>query len=475
MNSSTLQSPTGDLALCWLRNDLRSADNPALNHALQHHAQVLCLYIHEGDDNPADLPASAWWRQQAILDLANQLAGRLLYRCGDAQQILYQVIQTYAVKAVYWNRVYDPVGIQRDTQIKAWLQAQCMPVQSFPGNILFEPWRILKPDNTPYRVFTPFYKACLAHGLPSAAPLPTIDAKSLLPVDFDRQAVLAQAPQKSWVKQLAGHWQATRQAGLKQLGLFVEQGLSGYARKRDFPAQSGVSRLAPYLHFGQISAREIVAACQINIASEAYLRQLVWCDFAHYILYHWPATLKQPMDARFANFAWRDDGQALHAWRSGQTGIPIVDAAMRELWQTGYMHNRARMLVASLLCKHLLIDWRKGADWFMYTLLDADLANNTMGWQWVAGCGVDAAPYFRIFNPMTQGQRFDADGAYVRRWVPELGALPDRYIHSPWTAPGDLLASVGIRLGVDYPGPIIDLAEGRKRALAAWEDIRKHD
>lgn len=465
-----------DIALCWFRNDLRNTDNPALHYATRQHQKVLCLYINTGPEKPSekppDLAASAWWQQHAIVDLAKQLNGKLLYRRGEPKQVLQDVIQQHNVTAVYWNRAYDPASIQRDSAIKSWLKAQDITTRSFAGSVLFEPWQILKSDGTPYRVFTPFYKACQAKGLLSAMPLPTIDTASLKPVDFDRQAVMADAPQKNWAGAFSQHWQATREAGLEQLASFIQDNMPKYAKARDFPGKPGISRLSPYLHFGQISVREIAAACYAKTGHEPYLRQLVWRDFAHHILYHWPDTIDQPMDERFANFTWRHDAVQLNAWKKGQTGIPMVDAAMRELWHTGYMHNRTRMLVASLLSKHLLIDWRKGAEWFMYTLLDADLANNTMGWQWVAGCGVDAAPYFRIFNPVAQGERFDAQGNYVRHWVPELKQLPDEYLHAPWNAPAETLHAAGVQLGKNYPQPIVDLAEGRKQALAQWESIK---
>jgi deoxyribodipyrimidine photo-lyase len=466
---------THDIALCWFREDLRITDNPALSYALQNHAQVVCVYLQTSKIS-IDPPASVWWQQHAILDLAKQLQGRLIYRIGDVQTQLQAIITEYKICALYWNRVYDPIGIARDTALKRWLKSLGIQVQSFPGNILFEPWQIVKHDQTPYRVFTPFYKACLAQGIP-INPLPLIDQAHLarlVPVTFDEKSVRDKIPTAHWANNFSTYWQPTRTAGLAQLNTFIEHAMPIYDKGRDIPAAAQVSHLAPYLQAGQLSAREIIAATQPYNTATAFVRQIIWREFAHYVLYHWPHTCDQPMDTRYIHFPWQTNPTALHAWQRGQTGIPFVDAGMRQLWQTGYMHNRLRMVAASFLCKHLMIDWRVGADWFMYTLLDANLANNSLGWQWVAGSGVDAAPYFRIFNPVTQGQRFDPNGETIRQWIPALKALPNQWIHQPWAAPTKLLHTQGIQLGRDYPYPIVDLATGRKAALTAWETIKHH-
>ncbi len=458
------------IGLCWFRQDLRVTDNLALTRALQQHDRVLCLYVHENLNDP-DPPASCWWQQRAVQDLADQLHGHLLYRTGDIQHNLQQIVAAYAVGAVYWNRLYDPVSIARDTKLKAWFSEQSVQVHSFPGQLLFEPWQLLKRDGTPYRVFTPFYRACLAQGLPGdVVPMP--DLSRLVPVTDARAQIEQDSLTAAWTQSFRDQWAPRRQAGQDRLAAFIARDMPVYHQARDIPATGQVSHLAPYLHSGQLSVREVIAAVCDRPGADAFVRQLIWREFAHYVLYHWPHTLDQPMDGRYSHFPWRTDPTALQAWQRGQTGIPLVDAGMRELWQTGYLHNRLRMIVASLLCKHLLIDWRVGAAWFMYTLFDADLANNTMGWQWVAGSGVDAAPYFRIFNPVSQGKRFDPDGAYVRRWVPELAALPDRWIQQPWAAPAELLAAHDIQLGCDYPRPVVELAAGRQAALAAWEQMK---
>ena len=462
-----------DTALYWFRQDLRLTDNPALTHALQQHARVVCVYL-QAPFSETDPPASLWWQQHAILDLAAQLQGRLIYRTGDIQANLQTLIAEYAIQAVYWNRAYDPASIARDTTIKTMLRDCGVQVQSLPGNNLYEPWQVVKQDGTPYRVFTPLYKACLAQGIPAepGSAISAADLDRILPVTFDEQRVREYLPTANWANAFGKLWQPTRAAGVARLSDFIEHDMPDYHIGRDIPASDQVSRLAPYLAIGQLSAREIVAAALPHPESTAFVRQLIWREFAQYVLYHWSHTLDQPMDARYTAFPWQTDQSALQAWQRGQTGIPFVDAGMRQLWHTGYLHNRLRMVVASFLCKHLLIDWRAGAAWFMYTLLDAELANNTLGWQWVAGSGVDAAPYFRIFNPVTQGQRFDPQGDYIRQWVPELARLPNKWLHQPWAAPAQLLQQHGLHLNQDYPSPIVDLSTGRQAALAAWESIK---
>jgi len=461
-----------DTALCWLRNDLRLDDNPALAYALRHHAKVLCVYI-DSERDDADPPAKAWWLRGALLDLQQQLQGRLLYRVGEEQAQLQELISQFRIAAVYWNRRYEPGPRERDAETKQWLAGQGVRVASFPGNLLFEPWEVAKADDTPYRVFTPFYKAARTKALVDPQPgVAAADLARLVPVPPDAGQCIEDIPRRAWMNGFATHWQPTREAALRHLEAFAAGPIASYADARNMPAAQGCSQMSPYLHFGQLSPREI--ACRVSglEGAEPYLRELIWREFAFHIQYHWPQSVDQPMDLRFERMAWRKDEGSLVAWQRGQTGIPMVDAGMRELWHTGFMHNRLRMVVASFLCKHLLIDWREGARWFEYTLLDADLANNRMGWQWSAGSGVDAAPYFRIFNPVAQGQRFDSRGAYVRRWLPELARLPGKWVHQPWEASTVILQQAGVVLGGNYPNPIIDLKAGRQRALQLWEQIK---
>lgn len=443
-----------DLAIVWLRRDLRLGDNPALSQALARHQQVLCVYIHDNQlDKELPGQAAGWWRQQALLDLQQQLQGKLLLLAGEPLTLLSELVDGYGATALYWNRLYEPDEIARDSRIKSALSEKGIAVQSFAAALLFEPWQLLKQDGAPFKVFTPFYKQCLKQGL-SSDPLPPVQVdESLLAVEFDQALLRRISPQKAWKDSFAEFWQATSM-GVQQRLDELEQVVPNYARQRDFPAQPGVTRLAPYLHFGQISPRQILARIEPLAGKDALARQLVWRDFAHSVLYHWPDTVAQPMDPRFAAWPWRKDDAGLRAWQQGQTGVPIIDAAMRELWYSGYMHNRCRMLVASYLTKHLLIDWREGARWFMYTLLDADVANNTLGWQWCAGSGVDAAPYFRIFNPDLQARKFDAEQAYIKHWLAYPAPLEPDFEVAPRAFK-----------------PIVDLQAGRERALALWKEM----
>jgi deoxyribodipyrimidine photo-lyase len=343
--------------------------------------------------------------------------------------------------------------------------------ESAQAALLVEPWTLLKADETPYQVFTPFWKAGLRK-LPPAAPLPfpQLTGPQRWPDSLPLDA-LQLLPRLPWDAGLAATWKPGEVGAQAQLEQFCETALTDYAQWRDWPSREGVSRLSPHLHFGEISPRQIWAAVThatrgdpfSNQGAETYLREIGWREFAHYVLYHWPQTPEQPLQERFAAYPWRDDGaELLKAWQQGQTGYPMVDAGMRQLWQTGWMHNRVRMLAASFLIKNCRIPWQEGARWFWDTLVDADLASNTLGWQWTAGCGTDAAPYFRVFNPIRQGEQFDPDGVYVRRWIPELAMLPASVIHQPWTG-----SSTG-----DYPAPVIDFATSRADALQGWSQIR---
>ncbi|MDX1698595.1 MAG: deoxyribodipyrimidine photo-lyase, partial [Thiohalobacterales bacterium] len=347
-------------------------------------------------------------------------------------------------------------------------------------------WQLLKKDETPYRVFTPFWKALQKTGparAASAAPERLPAAPDIPPFDEAAIDALGLLPKIPWDSAFPDHWQPGEDGAWQSLEAFCAEGLVDYREDRDRPAVAGTSRLSPHLHFGEISPVRLwdhmqqwaagESASGALAASEAWLRELAWREFSHHLLYHFPHTTLEPLDERFRDFPWRDDDEDLNRWQRGQTGIPIVDAGMRELWATGYMHNRVRMIVASLLTKNLRIAWQEGARWFWDTLVDADLGNNTMGWQWTAGSGADAAPYFRIFNPVLQGEKFDPDGSYVRRWVPELEGLDRKWIHQPWSADPALLMDAGIRLGVDYPEPVVDLQASRREALAAWEKIKR--
>lgn len=470
------------LAIVWFRRDLRLIDNPAVARAAANHKQVLGVYIHAPDEDGewAAGGASRWWLHHALQDLNAQLDGNLLLCEGPSLAALQRLAEQTGADAVYWNRQYEAYAIDRDKCIKQTLRDQGLVAESDNAALLFEPWEVKTKQGGPYRVFTPFWKRLLEFGLPKAdAGQPSDIAwlnisrkrKSLGAVGLDDLKLL---PTIAWAGGIADAWQPSRAGAEARLDEFLATGLEYYDSGRDYPMQETVSRLSPYLHFGQLGPREIVAACGRKKAASAFLRELGWREFAHHLLFHFPHTSHEPLDERFADFPWRKARADLNAWQRGRTGIPIVDAGMRQLWVTGWMHNRVRMIVASLLTKNLLLPWQHGAQWFWDTLVDADLANNSLGWQWTAGSGADAAPYFRIFNPVSQGEKFDAGGEYVRRWVPELKQLSDKWIHRPWEAPTDALHQAGITLGEDYPSPIVDLKESRKRALSVWEDIKNN-
>jgi deoxyribodipyrimidine photo-lyase len=468
-------------ALVWFRRDLRLHDNPALSQAVAAHARVIPVYIHAPQEEAPWVPggASRWWLHHSLAALDTALRQRhsqLLLRQGDSLAVLRALIRETGATAVYWNRLYEPQLIARDKTIKAALREEGLEVQSDNAALLFKPWTLCKDDGNPYQVFTPFWKACTRLS-PPPPPLPApvaLKAPPFWPESLPL-AALRLLPRILWYQGMAETWQPGEEAALDQLAHFCTYLLDSYPQTRDLPGVDGVSRLSPRLHFGEISPRQIWIAVSNQIqgdplqhkASATYLRELGWREFAHYVLYHWPHTAEQPMQERFAAYPWRQDyDELLSAWQQGRTGIPLVDAGMRELWHTGWMHNRARLVTASWLTKNCRIPWQEGARWFWDTLVDADLANNTLGWQWTAGCGTDAAPYFRIFNPVRQGERFDPDGTYVRRWLPELAAVPTPCLHQPWTLPA------AQRPLFDYPQPLVDLDASRAEALQGYERIR---
>ncbi len=464
-------------ALVWFRNDLRLTDNPALRAAVDSGARIVPVYIHAPDEEAGEWPegaASRWWRHRSLEALEGELrqrGARLLLRQGASLETLRALAAECGAERLYFNRLYEPALSQRDGAVTAAMEADGVRVHTHNGALLFEPGSILSGAGRPYRVFTPFWKACLAHGV-ERRPLPAprrLSTPGRWPESMPLSA-LALNPQIAWDTGLAHQWTPGEAGARARLKTFCRDALTHYPRHRDLPAMAATSGLSPHLHFGDISPGQVLAALRAAGAdhpgAEAAARQIVWREFAHHVLHHFPHTSDRPLDPRFENFPWRRDAKGLRAWQAGNTGIPMVDAGMRELWHTGWMHNRVRMITASLLTKHLGIHWLEGARWFWDTLVDADLANNSLNWQWVAGCGADAAPYFRIFNPVRQGERFDPQGDYVRRWLPALAALPSRWIHQPWAAPAQVLSDAGVELGKDYPRPLVDLDAGRREALA---------
>jgi len=472
--------------ILWLRRDLRLTDNPALLQALDDAEQIVPVYIHAPEEEGRWRPgaASRWWLHHSLKSLdeaLRQRGSRLLIRHGSSLTCLSQLIEELGAEGVYWNRLYEPAIIARDKMIKQSLRERGITAESFNAALLFEPWQIRTGQGTPYKVFTPFWRACTPQlsdvGKVRAAPrkIPTAASVTSTPL-----AELNLLPRISWDGGLAAAWAPGEAAALQLLKQFSEQRIEDYADDRNRPDVVGTSRLSPHLHFGEIGPRQVVAtvlqlaasAAREQRGADTYVKEIGWREFAHHLLYHFPHTAAEPMDPRFNRFAWSNDRSALEAWQCARTGIPIIDAGMRELWATGWMHNRVRMVVASFLTKNLRVNWLEGAHWFWDTLVDADLANNTLGWQWTAGCGADAAPFVRVFNPVLQAERFDPERVYLRRWLPELALLPDELIHRPWEAGEEDLAAAGVVLGRNYPRPFVDLAASRTTALATYDVLR---
>jgi len=469
-------------AIFWFRQDLRLSDNPALLAACSEYDHLIPIYIDDNEHLSSQLgEASRAWLHQSLSELNNQLndlGSELLFFSGEASAVIEQICEQTDVDAVLWNRCYEPEAIKRDSDIKTMLKSKDIHAQSENALLLNEPWKVLKGDGTPYRVFTPYWKQVALLGLnrpPVATPsnIPTLPNSDLKSISLESLGLF---PVKPWPKEMLGFWKIGEQQAQSRLGEFLDQsGGEDYVDKRDLPAVVGTSKMSPHLHFGEISPRQIIWQTlqerplnELDKGTETFIKEVVWREFAYYIMYHFPDTQHEAMYPQFRNFPWREDiAEHLEKWQKGQTGYPIIDAGMRELYATGWMHNRVRMIVASFLCKNLLINWQLGEEWFRDTLVDADFASNTLGWQWSSGCGADASPYFRVFNPVTQSKKFDKQGEYIRRWVPELKDLDNKAIHEPW------LASSVVRSRLKYPEPIVDLAATRLRALDAYSEIKK--
>lgn len=478
-----------NLAIVWLRQDLRVTDHPALMYACQHAGQVLPLFIwdpaSEGQWSPG--AASRWWLHHSLQRLSVQmesLGSPLWIAQGDSENILKTLSAEFNADLVVWNRRYEPNAIQRDAHIKTALRAAKVQCESFNGSLWHEPWVMKTGKGDPFKVFTPMWKSMLKNWqveMPMSAPekIPPLLSRPRHSV-FTALEALALLPRRDWADGWLKRWPVGELGAQQRLHEFLEQSGSAYQDRRDYPAEPATSRLSPHLHFGEISPRQIVAACAdqglppSNKGVLGFLREVAWREFGYHLIYHWPESIDDAWNPRFKSFQWRNDDyqRDLQCWQRGNTGIPMVDAGMRELWHSGWMHNRVRMIAASFLTKNLLIPWQEGARWFWDTLVDADLANNSAGWQWTAGSGADASPYFRVFNPVTQGQKFDADGEYIRRWIPELAKVPAKWVHCPWDAPNEVLRAAGVELGHDYPWPMVDLKESRQRALAAYEGVK---
>lgn len=471
--------------LVWFRSDLRIEDNPALAAAAATHAPIVALYVLD-ETSPGIRPlggAARWWLHHSLKALKGaleRLGVPLVLRRGAGLEVVCDVAAAFGARAVMWNRLYGEAERIRDSAIKQALRAAGRSAESFNATLLKEPWELTTSTGGSFKVFSRFWKTALTHGVAPPRPA-TIKAQPRISAHSDQLADWRLTPAKpDWAKGLRAAWTPGEAGAKSRLADFLSSGLAGYADGRNRPGVASTSGLSPHLAFGEISPRTVFAAASAISAGEPRVQrdvekfqaELGWREFSYHLLFHAPNLATRNWRRDFDKVVWRDDPDAFTAWAKGRTGYPIVDAGLRELWTTGWMHNRVRMIAASFLIKHLLIDWRAGERWFWDTLVDADPANNAASWQWVAGSGADAAPYFRIFNPVLQGETYDPHGDYVRRWVPELARLPDAYLHKPWQASALALSGAGVRLGEDYPTPIVDHGQARARALGAFKVMK---
>ncbi|GAC1330856.1 MAG: deoxyribodipyrimidine photo-lyase [Steroidobacteraceae bacterium] len=474
--------------LVWFRQDLRLSDNPALTAALETGAPVVPVFIfcpaEEGAWRPGG--ASRWWLHQSLARLDEDLrrcGSRLCLRVAqDSLTELLRLAKECGATRILWNRRYEPAARSRDQGLKSALQDAGLEAASFNGTLLHEPWTVHTKTGGPFQVFSAYWRHCMT--LPDPAAPVSAPQSIAAPASWPGASTLeelALVPPRNWTQGLHAAWTPGSAAASALLRQFLSESFDVYPTDRDRPDLPGTSRLSPHLHFGEIGPREVwhetrrfaaERGQQLTWRRSQFLTELGWREFAYHLLFHFPHTTEEPLRQKFARFPWKSSALQLRAWQQGATGYPLVDAGMRQLWQTGWMHNRVRMVAASFLVKDLLQPWTDGARWFWDTLVDADLASNTLGWQWSAGCGADAAPYFRIFNPTAQATRFDPHGTYIREWIPELARLPGEWVHRPWEAPAEVLAAAGVRLGTSYPKRLVDHESARAAALAALATLK---
>jgi len=474
--------------IVWFRQDLRLLDNPSLRAAEALGLPVIPIYLWAPKEE-GSWPmggASRWWLHHSLSALSESLKGiglSLIIRAGNSVQELTAIIKASKAKHLVFSRRYEPEGMLQERAVESQMTTLGIDCQSFNSSLLFDPREVMSGKGTPFKVFTPFWKACLKSRL---IELPTIAKPLLKPALRSPSSLkieqLDLLPRIHWADGIGKAWVPGETGAQTSLQVFAKSVLDEYSETRNLPSLEGTSRLSPHLHFGEISPRQIwevtaenpmTLSAQSRTGMATYPKEIGWREFAYHLMFHFPFTTNKPLRTEFSKFPWKTRKSALLAWERGSTGFPIVDAGMRQLWEMGWMHNRVRMIVASFLVKHLLISWQQGAKWFWDTLVDADLASNTLGWQWVAGCGADAAPYFRIFNPVLQGEKFDPDGRYVRRWIPELTKMPKRWVHRPWEASPADQKSCGLSRKSPYVSPIVDLREGRDAALQAYQSMKE--
>lgn len=471
------------VTIVWFRRDLRLSDHLPLTAAIKKHketgAAILPLYVL--DNHSPNITnygsASLWWLHHSLDCLSKSLkkkGAKLLLRSGPAVDVIRELIGELNVENIYFHHSVLPGEGDLETELAEICEEKQIECKRFKGELLFTPKDIKTGGNTPYKVFTPFWRACLEQSQPTK-PIPapkTIPDPKQLPKSETLASWQLLPTNPDWAAEFNELWQPGDEHVKKTVDKFIKGPIGSYKKMRDYPAIQGTSKISPFLAFGNISIRELWHKVDGHEGADFYQRELGWREFCYHLISHWPEIIKEPFQEKFKNFTWEENEEFLKAWQQGNTGYPIIDAAMRQLWQTGWMHNRLRMVVGSFLVKNLRLHWHHGADWFWDTLLDADLANNTGGWQWVAGTGADAAPYFRIFNPVTQSEKFDKDGDFIRKFVPELSNMPKKYIHNPSSAPKEVLKDAGVTLGKTYPKAIVDLKRSRQIALDAYTNLQ---
>lgn len=475
-------------AILWVRNDFRLSDNLALSRGIKF-SNLLPVFIWNESEKCQWKPggASKWWLHQSLSIFKKRLqdlGSNLIIVKGLPHRELLRLAKENQASTVLWNRSYDPSEAKKVYNITQTLKEAKINVETFSGSLLCPPEELLKKDGSPYLVYTPFWRNFLTKykekKIDKPRKLPPIPQRfKHIECQLTKLSLL---PNLSWHESFHEHWSPGENEALKQTRLFLKKGITSYNFARDIPAVKGTSKLSPYLHFGEIHPQRILWLVVKEFGDLKKLtdpnliqfcKEIVWREFSYHLLNHFPKTPTQPLRESFNNFPWKKNKRLFTAWSRAQTGYPIVDAGMRQLWKTGWMHNRVRMITASFLVKHLGIPWQDGARWFWDTLVDADLASNTQGWQWTAGCGADAQPFFRIFNPMTQGEKFDPEGEYVSHWCPELSKIPPKWIYRPWEASKEVLDKAGVTLGKNYPKPIVNHKEAREKALWNYELMKK--
>ncbi|MGF1451809.1 MAG: cryptochrome/photolyase family protein [Opitutales bacterium] len=482
--------PESSPTLVWFRQDLRLADNPALQAAIDRGQPCVALFVNdrEGEGSAAAGGAARWWQHHALADLHAQLFEYgipFVFAQGRAEKRVPELAGELRCGAVFWNRRYEPAVIERDKQIKTLLKGSGHDVRSFNASLLFEPHEVAQSSGEPFQVFSPFWRAVSRQGLPEPVESDPDAFQTLAAPDALRAHTeqvdesldsLKLLPAIPWDRGFYRAWDPTATGAERCLREFIDANhLARYAEQRNYPDRESTSRLSPYLHHGQLSPRQIVAAvdsvCGAKKGVKKFIDEIGWREFSYHLLYHFPDLPERALKPKWRAFPWEPNPDHRSSWERGETGYPLIDAGMRELWTTGWLHNRLRMNVASFYTKHLFQPWWEGASWFFDTLVDADLASNSQGWQWATGCGVDSAPYLRVFNPITQAEKFDADGAYIRRWLPELAKLEPPFIHRPWEAPEATLREAGVSLGTTYPYPVVEHNDARQRAQTAFDNL----